>query len=98
MRALKGQDVITLFIRHGVNDFDAFKKGYDDLKPIRDKLGVLNDAMYTEVGNENNLTVTHTFATQELVDNFLTSSELQAAVNDLGVIADSFTAVITEQV
>jgi len=54
--------------------------------------------MYTEVGNENNITVTHTFATQELVDNFLTSSELQAAVNDLGVIADSFTAVITEQV
>ena len=89
--------MITLFIRHDVEDFDAFKKGYDGLRSVRDSLGVLDDAIYREVGNENNLTVTHTFASKEMVDQFLASTELQAAVNELGVRAESFTAVITER-
>lgn len=76
----------TLFVRHQVADYAAWRRVYDELAPTRNALGVTAAAVYQGVDNPNEITATHEFATIEAAQAFAGSPELRTAMHDAGVV------------
>lgn len=75
----------TLFVRHQVSDYAAWRRVYDGFGPTKSALGVKTAAVYRAADDPNNITVTHDFATLEAARAFAGSPELRAAMHDAGV-------------
>lgn len=74
-----------LFVRHGVEDFERWKQGYDEFEPKRDEYGVTDQAVYRSADDPNDVTVTHDFASAEEASKFISSDELRQRMAELGV-------------
>jgi len=75
----------TLFVRHHVADHAEWRRVYDGFEPTRQALGVTADAVYQAVGDPNDITVTHEFASVEAAQAFAASPDLHAAMEAAGV-------------
>ena len=75
----------TLFVRHTVADYAAWRRIFDAFAPTQEALGVTDKAVYQAADNANDVTVTHEFATLEAARAFAGSPELKAAMHDAGV-------------
>jgi hypothetical protein len=75
----------TMFVRHQVADYAAWRRIYDELAPTQKALGVTAKAVYQAAGDPNDVTVTHEFATIEAAQAFAGSTELRTAMHDAGV-------------
>ncbi|MGO7697081.1 cyclase, partial [Rhizobium leguminosarum] len=69
----------TLFVRHEVSDYAAWRKIYDAFSPVQKDNGVTAQAVYRAVDNPNEITVTHEFATLEAAQTFSKLDELKTA-------------------
>lgn len=76
----------TMFIKHTVADYKAWRKVYDDFAPIQQAKGVTAQAVYQAADDPNDVTVTHDFATIETAQAFLNSDELKSAMQNAGVV------------
>jgi hypothetical protein len=76
----------TMFVHHKVADFDAWKQVYDGFMPTAKGLGLLDQAVYCAVGDRNDVTVTHEFATVASAEAFGASDALHAAMGQAGVV------------
>jgi len=77
--------MVTMFVRHTVSDYKAWRKIYDDFAPIQKANGVEAEAVYQAADNPNDITVTHKFATREAAQTFVKSEELKKAMHKAGV-------------
>jgi hypothetical protein len=75
----------TMFVRHHVADYDAWRRVYDDFAPEQKRLGVVGEAVYQAVDDPNDITVTHDFGTPEAARAFAASTELHEAMGAAGV-------------
>ncbi|CAN5531486.1 hypothetical protein BH20CHL7_BH20CHL7_07150 [soil metagenome] len=75
----------TLFVRHTVADYAAWRRIFDDFAETQSALGVTAKAVYRGADDANDITVTHDFATLEAAKAFAGSQELKAAMHDAGV-------------
>jgi hypothetical protein len=76
----------TLFVRHQVADYAAWRRVYDGFEPTRKALGVTAATVYQAADDPNEITATHEFATLEAAQAFAGSSELKVAMHDAGVV------------
>lgn len=76
----------TLFVRHQVADYEAWRRVYDALGPTQKAGGVTAQAVYQAADDPNDVTVTHEFATVAAAQAFAASSELRTAMHDSGVV------------
>jgi len=76
----------TMFIRHTVADYAAWRRTYDDFGPTRDGLGVTDAAVYQADGAPNDVTVTHEFPSLDAAKAFAGGPELRTAMHDAGVV------------
>jgi hypothetical protein len=77
--------MVTLFVRHTVAEYDAWRRVFDSFSAMQDALGVTAKAVYQGADDTNDITVTHDFATLEAAKAFTGSQELKAAMHDAGV-------------
>ena len=75
----------TMFVRHTVADYAAWRRIYDAFAPTQEAMGVTEQAVYQATDNENDITVVHVFASVEEARAFADSPELKAAMQDAGV-------------
>jgi quinol monooxygenase YgiN len=75
----------TMFVRHTVSDYKAWRKVYDDFATVQKAKGVTAQAVYRAVDNPNDVTVTHEFASIEAAQAFAKSAELKNAMQNAGV-------------
>ena len=75
----------TLFVRHTVADFSAWKKVYDEFDAERKTMGVTGHGVYQLDGNPNDVTVYHEFATMEAAKAFAASDRLKAVMQRAGI-------------
>ena len=66
----------TMFIRHTIADYKAWRKVYDDFAPVQKAKGVTAQAVYQAADNPNDITVTHEFGSVEAAQAFAKSDEL----------------------
>jgi hypothetical protein len=55
----------TMFVRHTISDYKAWRKAYDDFAPVQKAKGVMAQAVYQAADNPNDITVTHEFGSVE---------------------------------
>jgi hypothetical protein len=75
----------TLFVRHEVFDYAAWRRVYDAFSPVQKANGVLAEAVYQAPDNPNDVTVTHEFATLEAAQAFGNLDKLKTAMRNGGV-------------
>ena len=78
--------MVRIFVRHKVQDYAAWRKGYDAFEPTRVKTGARGHDVYRDVDDGNDLTVWHDFDNLEAAKAFANSNELKTAMKDAGVI------------
>ncbi|MBB3314501.1 MULTISPECIES: cyclase [unclassified Rhizobium] len=76
----------TMFVRHEVSDYAAWRKVYDAFAAVQKANGVTAEAVYQAADNPNDVTVTHEFATVEAAQAFGKLEELRAAMRTGGVL------------
>ncbi|TBX77686.1 cyclase [Rhizobium laguerreae] len=76
----------TLFVRHEVSDYAAWRKIYDGFSPVQKVNGVTAQAVYRANDNPNDITLTHEFATLEAAQAFSKLDELKTAMRTGGVL------------
>jgi len=76
----------TLFVRHTVSDYKAWRKVYDSFAPTQKAGGVTAQAVYQAADNPNDVTITHDFASLERAKAFTENPELKAAMQKGGVV------------
>jgi len=76
----------TMFIRHTVTNYKAWREVYNDFAPVQKAKGVTAQAVYQAADNPNDITVTHDFATVEAAHAFVNSEELKSAMQNAGVV------------
>lgn len=75
----------TLFVRHDVEDFDAWMKAYDAFDAERRSMGVTGHGVYRADHDPNSVTVYHHFDTMEAAKSFMTSPRLEQVMREAGV-------------
>jgi quinol monooxygenase YgiN len=75
----------TMFVRHTVSDYKAWRKAYDDFAPVQKAKGVTAQSVYRAVDNPNDITVTHEFTSVEAAQAFAKSPELKSAMQNARV-------------
>ena len=76
----------TLFVRHTVSDYKAWRKVYDEFAPVQKAKGVTAKAVYQAAENANDITVTHDFATLDAAHAFANSEDLKKGMQSAGVV------------
>jgi quinol monooxygenase YgiN len=76
---------VHMFVRHEVADYATWRKAYDGFSATQKKKGVVAQAVYQSVDNQNDVTVTHVFHSLEEAKAFATSPELKSAMEKSGV-------------
>lgn len=76
----------TLFGRHTVTDYTAWRKVYDEADAIRKAGGVTSHAVYQTDSDPNDVTIYHEFQTIEEARAFIAQPELKAAIEKSGVV------------
>jgi hypothetical protein len=77
--------MVRLFVRHNVEDYQAWRKGYDEFDQQRRSMGVTDDAVFQSIDNPNDVTVWHDFDTAEAAQAFASSDELRNGMQQAGV-------------
>jgi len=75
----------TLFVRHTVADYSAWRQAYDEFDAERRSMGVTSDGVYQLDGNANDLTIYHEFATTEAAKAFAANPRLKEVMGKAGV-------------
>lgn len=78
--------MITLFVRHKVEDFENWKTQYDAFEEKRKEMGVTSHGAYQGDNDQNEVTVYHNFDDLETAKTFAESTELQAAMANSGIV------------
>jgi heme-degrading monooxygenase HmoA len=79
----------TTLVRHRVDDFDGWKKAYDDFASIQAEHGVRAHQVLRSIESPDDVVVTHTFDSREVARAFFARPELKEAMSEAGVDADS---------
>ena len=75
----------TLTVRHNVRDYAAWRKVYDDLKPLRAQHGCTAQRVMRLPEDGNDLFLTHEFPTAEQAGSFAHDPALRAGMEAAGV-------------
>ena len=92
----KGDTVALMVVLHPVNDYEAWRKVYDEVGPIQKAGGVIEESVYRAKDDPNNVLVLHRFATVGEAEAFLQNPDLQAAM-ERGGVAGPLRAEIFEE-
>ena len=78
--------MVTIDIRHKVDDFAAWKAAFDAAKPIRHAAGEIACRIYTVHGSDNDVVVSVDWETLEKAREFLASPRLHHGMPKAGVV------------
>ena len=76
----------TLFVRHKVEDFGAWKAAYDEFDAERKTMGVIAHGAYQSEENPNDVTVYHEFKNMDAAKAFVGSARLKEVMKNAGVV------------
>ncbi len=80
--------MVRMFVRHNVNDYAAWRKVYDDFDEERQGMGVADHAVFQTVGEPNDVTLWHDFASVEAAEAFTASERIGEVMEAAGVAGE----------
>lgn len=79
----------VLLVRHRVEDFDAWKAGYDQAESVRRQGGVREHAVWRAPDDPSMVVVLHVFDDAQTARAMVESAELREVMGQLGVDLES---------
>ena len=79
---------VQVFVRHDVEDYERWKKGYDDFASEQKKGGVYFQKTYQSIDNPKNVTVIHDFHSLDEARIFFSSEKLKATIKKIGALGE----------
>ena len=76
---------VTMFVRHKVNDYGNWKRGYDEFASIRKEKGVTAASVHRDSDDPDTIIITHQFKDMDAAMGFVNSEELKSAMANAGV-------------
>ena len=76
----------TMFVKHKVSDYGKWKRVYDGLASVRDKMGVKSASVHRDANDQNTIIVMHHFGDMKAATAFTNSEDLKTAMMSGGVI------------
>ncbi len=76
---------VRLFVRHQVDDFSVWVKGYDAYSKAQKRAGIFHKAVYQSLDDPNDVTVIHDFHDANKAKDFISSPKLKDQMTKLGV-------------
>ena len=76
--------MVTLFARHSVSDYQAWRKVYDDFFETRKQAGVTGEGVYQSTDDPNDVTLMLDFETIEAARAIPENPKLEAAYRQAG--------------
>ena len=80
--------MVTMFVRHTVEDYDAWRAVYDEFEAQHPQFGVRAEAVYQSTDNPNEVTVTHTFDDVAAARAFIDSDDARTAMQKARVTGE----------
>lgn len=77
--------MIRIFVRHKVEDYPKWRKGYDAFENERKPMGVRGAAVFQSLDDPNDVTIWHDFDDRESAESFAGSQRLKDAMRNAGV-------------
>lgn len=77
--------MVRMYIRHAVEDYDKWRKAYDDFSSSQRELGVKDDGVFQNVEDPKDVTVFHDFDSIETARAFADSDQVKSAMGEAGV-------------
>jgi len=74
-----------MFVRHDVDDYETWRKAYDDFDDERGGMGVRGHGVYRSVDNGNDVTAYHDFDSADAANAFAGSPRLREVMETAGV-------------
>jgi quinol monooxygenase YgiN len=75
----------TMFARHKVEDYNNWKRVYDEISNVRKEKGVTAAHVYRDTKDPNTIIVTHQFKNENAATGFANSDDLKSAMHKAGV-------------
>ena len=79
----------TLFVRHQVADYEAWRRVYDSVGELQRQGGVTEEAVFRSEDTPNEVLVMHRFSSSDEAHSFMENADLRQAMADAGVDAGS---------
>lgn len=77
--------MITMFVRHNVQDYANWRKAFDAFGDTAQKMGAKAAAVYRNVNDDLEITVSQQFDNMESASRFANSDELKSAMAGAGL-------------
>jgi hypothetical protein len=77
--------MVRMYVRHEVDDYTKWRKGYDDFDQKRTEMGVRSHGVYRSVDDANDVTAYHDFDSIDAARSFAESADLKDAMQNAGV-------------
>ncbi len=77
--------MVTMFVRHKVNDYANWKRAYDEFASVRKGKGVTAASVHRDAKDPNTIIVTHRFKDMNAATAFANSEDLKSAMMKAGV-------------
>jgi quinol monooxygenase YgiN len=78
----------TVFVKHTVADFDAWKPHFDDHANVREQYGEQGYTLYTDAENPTEVTILFEWDSAENAQKFIDESDLKEVMQEAGVVGD----------
>ena len=88
----------VMLVDHRVEDFDTWKKMYDEVRGWHHEHGVRFQQVLRHGDDPNRIVVTHAFDSREAAEAFVANPELREAMGRMGVDGSSVTIEYFEEV
>jgi quinol monooxygenase YgiN len=75
----------TMFVRHSVNDYAAWRAVYDEVEGLRQQYGCTGAEVHVDPTDKNDVFIIHRFPSLEQAQGFAGSAELREAMGRGGV-------------
>ena len=86
----------TLFVRHQVNDYAAWRAVYETVEPLRQEYGCTDAEVHVAPSDHNDVFIIHRFPTTEQAAGFARSDGLREAMGRAGVAGPPRIEITTE--
>ena len=77
--------MVRMYVRHPVEEYEAWRRAYDEFNDERATMGVKGHAVYQAIDDANDVTVWHDFDSAEDAQGFANSDRLREVMDGAGV-------------
>lgn len=77
----------TVFVRHKVADYDAWKPGFDEHGAVRREHGLTDAGLYRAADDPNDVTILLTTDDVARAQEFIASDDLRETMQKVGVVS-----------